>query len=186
MRYSDLTITRRWAAFSQDRRHRYLLGRQFQAAQGDLLSGWAAPREGACVWVMLNPSVADERGEDPTLRRCISFSAAWGFRELQVVNLFSAVATDPEHLLALEDPNGPRADAELRAALRRATQVVVGWGARGGHLRRDTQVRTWLRRLKVPVVCLGVTQEGQPKHPLYLPTDAAAQPFLSRGAHAPA
>jgi len=183
MRYSDLTITRRWAAFSKDRRHRYLLGRQFVAAQGDLLAGWAAPREGYCAWVMLNPSVADERGEDPTLRRCISFTAAWGFRELQVVNLFSAVATDPEHLVAFDEPNGPRADAELRAVLRGASQIVVGWGARGGHQRRDTQVRAWLRRAKAPVVCLGVTLDGQPKHPLYLPADASPQAFFTRDRH---
>jgi hypothetical protein len=177
MLYRDLTITRRWAAFSRDRRHRYVLGREFQTAQGDLLSGWAAVQPGTCVWLMLNPSLADGRGDDPTLRRCLAFTASWGFRRLEVVNLFTCVSPRPEQIRADGAPNGPRADKELRSALRRAALVVVAWGAHGGYQGRDAAIVRHLRRLACPVMCLGRTLQGHPRHPLYLDGQALPEPF---------
>jgi hypothetical protein len=37
---------------------------------------------------MLNPSTADAEVEDPTIRRCIGYSHAWGFAGIVVINLF--------------------------------------------------------------------------------------------------
>jgi len=41
------------------------------------------------TWIMLNPSTADDQVDDPTIRRCIGFSRAWGFGAMNVVNLFA-------------------------------------------------------------------------------------------------
>ena len=53
---------------------------------------WDAARS-RLLWVLLNPSTADERAEEPTLRRCASssagFSHAWGFSGVELVNLFA-------------------------------------------------------------------------------------------------
>ena len=36
------------------------------------------------LFIMLNPSTADELTDDPTIRRCIGFARSWGFGSLAV------------------------------------------------------------------------------------------------------
>ena len=55
-------------------------------------------REGL-VFVLLNPSTAIATIDDPTIRRCMGFAAAWGYREPTVVNLFAIRATKPKDLI---------------------------------------------------------------------------------------
>ena len=63
---------------------------------------------------MLNPSTADDRRDDPTIRRCMAFACAWGYSALER-NLFAWRATDPRELLVASDPTGgPRGDREPR------------------------------------------------------------------------
>ncbi len=76
--------------------YRYTLSRTW-----DTLTG-----VGTVVFVMLNPSTADEHVDDPTIRRCISFAKAAGFAGLYVVNLFAWRATKPADLWAADDPVG--------------------------------------------------------------------------------
>ena len=67
-------------------------------------------RVGAITWIMLNPSTADFYRDDPTIRRVTRFSAAWGFRDVWVVNLFAARTTDPKMLRSFTDPVGVGGD----------------------------------------------------------------------------
>jgi len=174
-----------WARFSADRSYRYLLGRELSMQQGDLFSGWQAPPgRGTLLFVMLNPSTASARKDDPTLRRCLGFARRWGFARLEVVNLFAWVASDPRDLKAATEPVGPRNNAMIRARARAADRVVCAWGAHGGHLGRDTEVLALLRRVRAPLFHLGLTREGHPRHPLYRPLDAAVEPWQPRLFHA--
>jgi len=75
-------IIEQGAVFSPDRVYRYRLDRR-----------WAAG--GRVVWVMLNPSDADETRTDPTATRCRNFSEDWGYGAMTIVNPFALVATDP-------------------------------------------------------------------------------------------
>jgi hypothetical protein len=59
---------------------------------------------------MLNPSTADERRDDPTIRRCIGFSRARGFGGKTVVNLFALRTPEPRDLREHADPIGPDND----------------------------------------------------------------------------
>jgi hypothetical protein len=78
---------------------------------------------------MLNPSTADGRVDDPTIRRCIGCARKWGYPSLTVRNLFPLRATDPCALLTADDPNGgERGDAELLST-RKADLIVAAWGA---------------------------------------------------------
>lgn len=82
------------AAFSPCRRYRYRLWRTW---------GDAAP----AVFVMLNPSTADEIENDPTVERCERRARAMGFGGLRVANIFSLRSTDPTALYTSDDPVGP-------------------------------------------------------------------------------
>lgn len=114
-----------FASFDESRTYRYSLIRR--CAEGPI-----------CVWVLLNPSTADERKDDPTIRRCGGFSKSWGFGALEVVNLFAFRATDPRSLWLAMDPVGPKNDEQTLAALKVAGRVVVGGesgpGARPCHV----------------------------------------------------
>ena len=73
---------------------------------------------GRLLFVMLNPSTADAETDDPTLRRCIGYSRAWGYGGLAVVNLFGLRTTDPRELRRHADPVGRRNDDYVLAAIR--------------------------------------------------------------------
>jgi hypothetical protein len=128
------------------RRYRYALWRRWD------------PDRPTVLFVGLNPSIADARHDDPTLRRCLRFAQEWGFGALAVGNLFAFRATDPKRLTRVRDPIGPRNDAWLRRLRGEAAVVVAAWG-NGGRLHgREGEARTLLGELQ----CLGTTARGCP------------------------
>ncbi len=129
----------------------------------------------AVAFVLLNPSTADRFDDDPTIRRCVGFARCWGFDRLLVVNLFALRATRPADLLLAPEPVGPGNDREILRACRESEMVVLGWGVHGRHMGRGEIVRRRLARFAPR--CLGVTNQGEPKHPLYLPGDAEPSPL---------
>ena len=130
------------------------------------------------VFVLLNPSTADQERNDPTIRRCIGFARAWKFGSVEVVNLFAYRATDARELLKIDDPVGDENDLFLIHAVERCSTVVVGWGSRGTLLGRDRRVLSLLVDKK-DVFCLGITKDGQPRHPLYVKGDTVLVPFCT-------
>jgi hypothetical protein len=133
----------------------------------------------SCVFIMLNPSTADGEKDDPTIRRCVGFAKAWNFERLEVVNLFAYRATQPAELLALrseDDPVGPENLEIIEDVAGRAGRIICAWGAHGGHMGQDETVLGWLER---EAFALGLTIDGSPRHPLYMPTKAVPMPFRS-------
>lgn len=122
--------------------------------------------DSTCLFIMLNPSTADEVKDDPTIRRCIGFANAWGYGILEICNLFAWRATRPNDLKAAEDPVGPENDRYILEAAGRAEKIVAAWGNHGQHFGRSVEARALLRGHNIE--CLGVTQLGEPKHPLYV------------------
>jgi hypothetical protein len=151
------------AVFSKDGLYRYELRRRWGC--GDLV-----------LWIMLNPSTADEMKDDPTIRRCIRFSQRWGFGGIVVCNLFALRATDPKRLREVEDPTGPENFRTIRAAAEECSKVVCAWGGyvekMGGETFlsvRPVRVFGLLRDVGCAPLCLGTTKMGHPRHPLYVP-----------------
>jgi len=157
-------VLRRGAVFSRDRRYRYRLTRRW--ADGPT----------AC-FVMLNPSTADHRVDDPTVRRCIAYARRWGFGGLVVVNLFALRSTLPGALLTAVDPVGPGNDRHVARACREASLVVAAWGAHRSVRARAGAVAALLGN----AACLGWTRAGEPRHPLYLRRDARPRAWRYRG-----
>lgn len=156
---------RRAAVISDNGKYRFALGRQWDEARPMI------------TWVMLNPSTADAEQDDPTVRRCVSFSRRWGFGTLAIVNLFALRATDPKEVkraveLDIVTAIGPQCDAAIRENTSISSAVVVAWGSPGWAVPRAVQI--WLdilAPLPLPKVCLGVTDNGSPRHPLYVADD---------------
>lgn len=155
------------AVFSECRKYRYSLTRDL---------GQPGP---PCMFIMLNPSTADETVLDPTIRRCRNFAVRWGFGRLIIANLFAYRATKPQDMKAAQFPID-LADGEfsndyavallsLHTKLERG-KVVCAWGAHGSYLKRDAQVKNWFRGgiCNMELHYLKLTQGGHPSHPLYL------------------
>ena len=125
---------------------------------------WDAGGE-LCLFVMLNPSTADARNDDATIRRCIDYAKRWGYGGLLVGNLFAYRSTDPTVLQKVIDPIGPANDAALVELHQAATLTVAAWGNTGGLRNRDRAVRRMLAGLS----CLRINRDGSPAHPVRLP-----------------
>lgn len=157
------------AVLSADGLYRYSLSRKWDA--GPLVT-----------WVGLNPSTADAHVDDPTIRRMIGFSSAWRCGRLAVVNLFGWRATSPADLLLSPDPVGVENVASIDLWLRRAHLVVACWGANAAAPRLRcfamvAEVERIARDAGKPLLCMGANADGSPRHPLYLKTDTALEPW---------
>lgn len=156
------------AQFSPCRTWRYTLLRQWNAKP-------------VLVWLLLNPSTADESRDDPTIRRCIGFSMNHGYGGLVILNLFAYRATNPKCLMDAADPVGPENDDWIiKCVLWR--DVVCAWGnepVRRGNEKlapRIPAVRRLLLRASA-IFCLRQTGAGQPEHPLYIPAKQSLTPY---------
>ncbi len=183
---SPQPATRAEAAFSPCARWRWWLSRRWDPALPQLL------------YIGLNPSSADGRRDDPTLRRLQGFARGWGYGGLEVVNLFSRCAASPALLRRCADPVGSETDLWIRRRLRAhrlrdnrsapgfsvdPAPIWLGWGNGGAWRGRDHEV---LRLLAEeggaaaggrPLAAIGLTGVGQPRHPLYAPAAARLVPF---------
>ena len=144
------------AIYSPCLRYRYALTRVWQ------------PGGPKATFVMLNPSTATEFQNDPTVERCERRARALGFGSFRVTNIFAFRATDPRLMRAEADPIGPANDAAITEAAYWADQVVCAWGSHGAHLGRGAEVAARLRQTGKPLWHLGLTQAGDPRHPLYI------------------
>lgn len=135
---------------------------------------WSGGGNGkVCCFIMLNPSKADADIDDPTIKRCMAFTQAWGYSTLSVLNLFAFRSTNPAGLLTVADPVGPKNDAAIVAA-KTADLVIAAWGGKVPY-KRDEAVLKLLEGK--PLYCLCVGKKGSPWHPLYVPGSAEPIPF---------
>lgn len=163
------------AEISDDKVYRYWLMRQWDTS---------LPLGAFCS---LNPSTADARDDDPTIRKDIGFAKLWGWGGFFKFNLFPYRSTDPKSLWAADDPVGPRGDEMIqRMATQNYANVVAAWGAQK-HPRFTARVSRVLQLLAdVPLWCIGEpTKDGHPRHPLYMPYSAPLKLWRSVGAAHP-
>lgn len=178
-----MSAIRRYATFSNDGTRRYTLSRVFGDAP--LLPvetrGTTAPR---ILWIGQNPSTADHVGDDPTIRREMGFTLReWpDARAYAKVNLVDYVATDPATVPSWEDHLSREGLRTVHQEIDLADVVVLATGARRQTL-RDTCI-TVMSMLEeggkgrsFPVLCLGRTKTGFPRHPLYLEKTTPFEPY---------
>ena len=136
---------------------------------------------------MLNPSTADGRQDDPTIRRLISFAKRQGYGGILVVNLFGYRTAYPTHLRAhhYDTIVGPRNNEAIEAAIGEGASVLVGWGAVDWMPRGETGITRsddfmgYLSHVNARPLCLGRTAAGHPRHPLYVRGDQPLVEFAA-------
>lgn len=157
------------ALISDCKQYRYWLTRRIETM---------FPEKEPVLFVMLNPSTADDRSDDPTIRRCIGFAETWGCDRLTVANLYAYRATNPRILRSASDPIGPLNDSWLKSLASDHKDVVCAWGATA----QEDRVRNFclmMREIGVKLWCLGTTKSGAPRHPLYLKSNLSMVPWNS-------
>jgi len=155
------------AVISDCGKYRYVLRRSLTS-----VVRWYRP----CTFVMLNPSTAGANNDDATIRRCIYFAQREGMTHLNVVNLFALRATDPKDILKANDPIGPDNDFWLKKEIVSSSLVIAGWGSNKCAKDRAEEIVEKFG----PFMCLGITKNNSPKHPLYLKKDTPLIEFKPR------
>jgi hypothetical protein len=162
---------RGWANFDPTRAYRYTLHRRWDPEPGPMTRSG-----GRVCFCLLNPSTADARVLDPTLKRCLGFARRWGFGHMEVVNAFALRSTQPAALKKHPDPVGPGNDRAILRAAKRADLVVVGWGTHATWQGRHEVLGDLLASVCEPMRW-ALTKDGHPRHPLYLRSDCAISPY---------
>lgn len=161
------------AILSDDGRHRYVLER--------LVEG---PDPSCALGVFgVNPSTADATLEDPTTRRIAGFARLLGFGRYLLGNKFALRSTNVHALAVVSEADaiGPENDEHIRQIMKVSHTILFAWGPLAKlpqRLRKRWQdlVRMADEAGKVPM-CLGVAQDGHPRHPLMLPYSAPLVPW---------
>ena len=140
------------AKISDDGKYRYSLIREWDREKPKVL------------FICLNPSTADDKIDDATIRRCIDFAKRWGCGGILVGNLFALRSTDPALIYKAMDPIGPENDISLLEMAKESKFIVAAWGNDGAYLGRSDFIRKLIPNMK----CFVKNKTGEPRHPLYI------------------
>lgn len=170
--YPEPTITT-GAIFSEDKLYRYKLWRSIEKPENNN----HIQTFNTLTFIMLNPSVADEKNDDATIRRCVAYTKAWGYNELVVVNLFAMVSTQPNDLYSasIDPTGGMENDYYIVDSVTNSSLSICAWGNHGKYQGRGKMIRDILLSKFGKYHHLGLNKSGEPKHPLYLPKDITIQ-----------
>ena len=123
--------------------------------------------EKSLCFICLNPSTADAKEDDPTVRRCMRFARDGGYGGLYLVNLFAW--RDKEKRVLLETPKekvGPCCDYYIDRYVKNCDMTIAAWGAIHPGLEwraRDVSGR------HDNLSALKITEGGHPWHPSRAP-----------------
>lgn len=140
----------REAEFSIDKKERYSLKREWDKSKNKIL------------YIMLNPSFADDKDDDPTIRRLINFTKKFNSGGFLVGNIFTTITPNPKELdksKGMSDKNFE----ELIKLINKVDQIVYAWGS-------SIEEPQLLKKLVLNPKCFGKNLNGTPKHPLYVPS----------------
>jgi hypothetical protein len=127
-----------------------------------------------------NPSIADAKVDDHTIRKEIGFGKQLGYGGLLKLNVGAFRATVPRDWRIAIDPLGPENTIEqLQRYLGKfsPTVVVAAWGKPCMSHRIGRERAAEIERTIVGMMCWGRNADGSPRHPLPLPYTAPLEPF---------
>jgi hypothetical protein len=137
----------------------------------------------------INPSTADAQLDDATVRKWTGFVKTWGGSRFMVGNVWPLRSKDVRHLASATRRLhiGRENEQHILAMAREADILVPCWGDRGKvpramHNEIDALMSLLLGTGK-PVMHLGLTKGGDPKHPLMLGYDTPLQAWQRPTGH---
>ncbi len=120
----------------------------------------------------INPSTADEREDDSTVKKWMGFTQLNNGKQFVVGNVFAYRATNIGELATVTDPIGPDNDKYISAIIKEADILVPCWGSRNKlPTKLHEHLDQLMERLKTsgkPIKVFGWTRSGDPLHPLML------------------
>ena len=152
MALSIKNIILRKAKFSIDKKHRYELSRHWDLSKSDIL------------FIMLNPSIAHEDIDDPTIKRLISFTREFKHGGFFVANLFTYITPYSKTLdtsIGLTKLNLKT----IKNLVNKVDEVIYAWG---NSIKEPQELKNLVKNPK----CFGKNLNGTPKHPLYLSSNS--------------
>ena len=147
----------RSADISNDKKDRFSLSRIWDS------------KKPKALYIMLNPSYADNESDDPTIRRLIFFSKKFKFGGFYVTNLFSQITPYPKEL-NMDNKSKKKNLKIISELIKKSDLIVYAWG-------NLVSEPMQLRKLIESPLCFGINKNGTPKHPLYLRSDTKLQDF---------
>jgi len=151
------------ALFSEDRKYRYRLWRKWDTAKPCIL------------WIMNNPSIADDQFDDPTIRRVVKFSQSWGYGGVYIGNLSPYRATNPKELqsISFSELCPINNIIHINEMKQKCTEFVLAYG--------NPIIKDCIPRPTDPIdncwKALKLTKQGNPSHPLYIKSDTKLQSY---------
>ena len=162
-------MTARLAVFSDCGKNRYWLRRNL-TTQADR----------HVLWIMMNPSRANETSNDATTTMTTNISRRHGYDIHGVVNLSAVIEPDSTRLTANDGAVDPLNNQAISRALswirRQRGDIVIAWGASRHLKQREAQLLQHLRRRHL--LCLGQNSDGSPRFPRAIRRDAALAEFI--------
>ena len=149
------------ATISDDQIYRYKLSRTWDSTKSTIL------------FIGLNPSIADETIDDPTITRCLNYAKDWGYGTLLMANLFAFRSTYPKDIYLTDNPIGNENDNYILECVAQSDLVVACLGNNGMYMDRENIIKELIPNL----YCLQKNKNGTPHHPLRLPRDIRPIPF---------
>ena len=145
------------ANISIDRKERFSLSRIWDIKQPKLL------------YIMLNPSIADDKKDDPTIKRLIFFTKKYRYGGFYVANLFTQITPYPKEL-NMDNLSKKNNFKIINDLIKKSDSIVYAWG------NLVSEPRELLEIIDSPL-CFGKNLNGTPKHPLYLPSNSKLLKF---------
>jgi hypothetical protein len=146
------------AEFSKDKIYRYALWRIWDSNKPLLML------------IGLNPSRANEKYDDPTIRKVIKFAKGWTYGGIYMMNLFAFITPYPNELLT---SNVSDNDEWLMKISSKCDKVVFAWGIHKEAIVRSREII----KLFPNGYYIDKSKNNIPKHPLYLKPDLQLQKF---------
>lgn len=138
------------AIFSNCGKHRFMLWRVWDNNKPSLM------------FIGLNPSKADDKEDDNTIKRVKLISKNLGYGGVYMLNLFSFISTDPKKL-NIQEGNLVTSNEYLKAGSEVSDKIVFAWG-NFKVMGRDKQIKEMFPNS----YALEINKTGAPKHPLYV------------------
>jgi|LauGreDrversion4_2_1035121.scaffolds.fasta_scaffold60682_5 hypothetical protein len=144
------------ATFSEDKQYRYRLWRHWDLTKPCVL------------FIMMNPSTANENRDDRTIRIIKKHATAWGFGGMFIGNLYARCCSNSTNARKIINPNERDYANEdnIREMVKMCEKVVYAWGTKGPLL-KSQRVPGWLHEIVgESAYCMETTKKEKiPKHP---------------------